>query len=143
MDKHPDTRAHLSRTTSTCSLHLGNIGQIQRCLPQSSRGHVVNAMVTSRIDKCNADFTARLPAGHVNGIHFHICTKALNLARLTFITYHFRILMDLKQPENVMLPLEKNSKWPPGVQNIQFQEVFYPYPYVVKRHECCAISNKT
>ena len=54
LDKHLDINIQMSRTISTCSLHLCNIRLIQRYLIQPTVARVVNAVVTSRLDYCQA-----------------------------------------------------------------------------------------
>ncbi|KAK2175519.1 hypothetical protein NP493_721g01022 [Ridgeia piscesae] len=64
---HLDTKKQVSQTISACSFYLRNINQISRFLPRPTKEHVVNAIITSRLDYCNA-----LLYG----------TSAINIARL-------------------------------------------------------------
>ena len=54
IDKHLDMKKQVSQTISASSFHLRNINQISRFLPRPTKERVVNALVTSRLDYCNA-----------------------------------------------------------------------------------------
>ena len=54
LDRHLDVTTQVSRTISTCSLHMRNIAQIQRYLTRPTTDRVVNALITSRLDYCNS-----------------------------------------------------------------------------------------
>ena len=60
-------KKQVSQTISACSFYLRNINQISRFLPIPTKERVVNAIITSRLDYCNA-----LLYG----------TSAINIARL-------------------------------------------------------------
>ena len=49
LDRHLDMTTQVSRTTSTCSLHMRNIVQIIRYLTRPTTERVVNALITSRL----------------------------------------------------------------------------------------------
>ena len=50
LDRHLDMTTQVSRTISTCSLHMRNIAQILRYLTRPTTERVVNALITSRLD---------------------------------------------------------------------------------------------
>ena len=54
IDRHLDTKKQVSQTISACSFYLRNINEISRFLPRSIKERVVNAIITSRLDYCNA-----------------------------------------------------------------------------------------
>ena len=54
LDRHLDMTTQVSRTISTCSLHMRNISQIIRYLTRPTTERVVNALITSRLDYCNS-----------------------------------------------------------------------------------------
>ena len=54
IDRHLDMKKQVSQTISACSFYLRNINQISRFLPRPTKERVVNALVTSRLDYCNA-----------------------------------------------------------------------------------------
>ncbi|KAK2172628.1 hypothetical protein NP493_945g00014 [Ridgeia piscesae] len=47
-------KKQVSQTISACSFYLRNINQISRFLPRPTKERVVNAIITSRLDYCNA-----------------------------------------------------------------------------------------
>ena len=53
-DRHLDMKKQVSQTISSCSFYLRNISQISRFLPRPTKERVVNAIITSRLDYCNA-----------------------------------------------------------------------------------------
>ena len=54
VEQHLDLNVQVTRTMSTCSLYLYNIGFINSYLTQRTEERVVNVKVTSRLDYCNA-----------------------------------------------------------------------------------------
>ena len=54
IDRHLDMKKQVSQTISACFFYLRNINQISRFLPRPTKERVVNALVTSRFDYCNA-----------------------------------------------------------------------------------------
>ena len=67
IDRHLDMKKQVSQTTSACSFYLRNINHISRFLPRPSKERVVNAIITSLPDYCNALLYS---------------TSAVNIARL-------------------------------------------------------------
>ena len=61
IDRHLVMKKQVSQTISACSFYLRNINQISRFLPRPTKERVVNAIITSRLDYCNAlSYIARL-----------------------------------------------------------------------------------
>ncbi len=54
IDRHLDMKKQVSQTISACSFYLRNINQISRFLTRPTKEPVVNAIITSRLDYCNA-----------------------------------------------------------------------------------------
>ena len=54
IDRHLDMKKQVSQTVSACSFYLRHINQISRFLPKPTKERVVNAIITSRLDYCNA-----------------------------------------------------------------------------------------
>ena len=54
IDRHLDIKKQVLQTISICSFYLRNINQISRFLPRPTKERVVNIIVTSRLDYCNA-----------------------------------------------------------------------------------------
>ena len=78
---HTHTHTHkcgcVSRTISTCSRHLSNIGLINHYLTQTIAERVVNAMLTSRLDYCNA----LLFGNPITSIDCFICCTATHISQ--------------------------------------------------------------
>ena len=51
---HLDMNSQISHVISACSYHLRNINHISQYLPTTTKEHVINALITSRIDYCNS-----------------------------------------------------------------------------------------
>ena len=54
IDRHLDMKKQVSQTISACSFYLRKINQISRFLPRPTKERVVNAIIKSRLDYCNA-----------------------------------------------------------------------------------------
>ncbi len=54
IDRHLDMKKQVSQTITACSFYLRNINHISRFLPIPTKERVVNAVITSRLDYCNA-----------------------------------------------------------------------------------------
>ena len=54
IDRHIDMKKQVSQTISACSFYLRNISHISRFLPRPTKERVVNDIITSRLDYCNA-----------------------------------------------------------------------------------------
>ena len=52
--RHLDMKKQVSQTISACSFYLRNINEISRFLSRPTKEHVVNAVITSRLDYCSA-----------------------------------------------------------------------------------------
>ena len=54
IDRHLDMKKHVSQAISVCSFYLRNINHISRFLARPTKERVANAIITSRLDYCNA-----------------------------------------------------------------------------------------
>ena len=54
IDRHLDMKKQVSQTVSACSFYLCLINQISRFYRQPTNERIVNAIITSRLDYCNA-----------------------------------------------------------------------------------------
>ena len=54
LDCHLDMSHNVAILLKSCYFHMYHIGQIRKFLPKKTIERVVNAMITSRIDYCNA-----------------------------------------------------------------------------------------
>ena len=54
IDRHLGMKKQVSQTISACSFYLRNFNHISRFLPRPTKERVVNAIITSRLDYCNA-----------------------------------------------------------------------------------------
>ena len=54
IERHQDMKKQVSQTDSACSFYLRHINQNSRFLPKPTKELVVNAIITSRLDYCNA-----------------------------------------------------------------------------------------
>ena len=61
----------MSQTISVCSFYLRNINHISRFLPRQTKERLVNAIITSRLDYCNALLygTFAVNIAHLQRIH--------------------------------------------------------------------------
>ena len=102
-DRHLDMKKQVSQTISACSF---NINQISRFLPRPTKERVVNAIITSRLDYCNA-----LLCG----------TSAINIARLHRIkNTAARLIMRSPRSDSVT-PLLREVHWLPIVCRVDFK----------------------
>ena len=96
----------MSQTISACSLYLRNNNHISRFLPRPTKERVVNAIITSRLDYCNA-----LLYG----------TSAVNIARLQRIqNTAARLIMRSPRSDSVT-PLLREVHWLPIVCRVDFK----------------------
>ena len=107
IDRHLDMKKQVSQTISACSFYLRNSNQISRFLPRTEKNErVVNAIVTSRLDYCNA-----LLYG----------TSAVNIARLQRIENTAARLI-MRSPRNdSATPLLRELHWLPIVCRVDFK----------------------
>ena len=54
IDRHLDMKKQVSQAVSACSFYLRHINQISHFLPKPTKERVINAIITSRLDYCNA-----------------------------------------------------------------------------------------
>ena len=53
-DHHLDMNSQIAHVISACSYHLRNINHLSLYFPTTTKEHVINALITSRIDYCNS-----------------------------------------------------------------------------------------
>ena len=112
IDRHLDMKKQVSQTISACSFYLRNINQISRFLPRPTKERVVNALVTSRFDYCNA-----LLYG----------TSAVNIARLQR-THNTAARLIMRSPRsNSATPLLRELHWLPIVCRVDFKLLVFTY----------------
>ena len=112
IDRHLDTKKQVSQTISACSFYLRNINQISRFLPRPTKERVVNAIITSRLDYCNA-----LLYG----------TSAVNIARLQRIHNAAARLIMRSPRSNSATPLLRELHWLPIVCRVDFKLLVFTY----------------
>ena len=88
----------VSRTISTCSLHMRNMYQIIRYLTRPTTERVVNALITSRLDYCNS-----LLFG----------TSAININRLQRLQNSVDRLVTRQARRDSTMPLLRELHWLP------------------------------
>ena len=98
LDRHLDMTTRVSRTISTCSLHMRNIAQIRRYLTRPTTERVVNALITSRLDYCNS-----LLFG----------TSASNINRLQRLQNSVARLVTRQARRDSAMPLLRELHWLP------------------------------
>ena len=112
IDRHLDTNKQVSQTVSACSFYLRNINHISRFLPRPTKERVVNAIITSRLDYCNA-----LLYG----------TSAVNIARLQRIhNAATRLIMRCPRSDTAT-PLLRELHWLPIVCIVDFKLLVFTY----------------
>ena len=112
IDRHLDMKNQVSQTTSACSFYLRNINQFSRFLPRPTKERVVNAIITSRLDYCNA-----LLYG----------TSAINIARLQRIQNTAARLIMRSPRSDSATPLLCELHWLPIVCRVDFKLLVFIY----------------
>ncbi|KAK2189960.1 hypothetical protein NP493_92g03003 [Ridgeia piscesae] len=112
IDRHLDMKKQVSQTISACSFYLRNINQISRFLPRPTKEHVVNAIITSRLDNCNA-----LLYG----------TSAINITRLQRIQNTAARLIMRSPRSDSATPLLRELHWLPIVCRVDFKLLVFTY----------------
>ena len=112
MYRHLDMKKQVSQTISACSFYLRNINQISRFLPRSTKERVVNALVTPRLDYCNA-----LLYG----------TSAMNIACLQRIHNTAARLIMCSPRSDSATPLFRELHWLPTVYRVDFKVLIFNY----------------
>ena len=105
-------KKQVSQTISACSFYLRNINQISRFLPRPTKERVVNAIITSRLDYCNA-----LLYG----------TSAINIARLQRIQNTAARLITRSPRGDSATPLLRELHWLPIVCRVDFKLLVFTY----------------
>ncbi len=105
-DRHLDMTTQVSRTISTCSLHMRNISQIIRYLTRPTTERVVNALITSRLDYCNS-----LLFG----------TSASNINRLQRLQNSVARLVTRQARRDSAMPLLSELHWLPVRHRVSYK----------------------
>ena len=109
---HLDMKKQVSQTISACSFYLRNINKITCFLPSPTKERVVNAIIISRLDYCNA-----LLYG----------TSAVNIARLQRI-YNTAARLIMRSPRSDRAtPLLGELYWWPIVCRVDFKLLVFTY----------------
>ena len=112
IDRHIDMKNQVSQTIGACSFYLHKINQISRFLPRPTTERVVNAIITSRLDYCNA-----LLYG----------TSAVIIARLQRIhNTAARLIMRSRRNDSATSLLRK-LHWLPMVCKVDFKLLIFNY----------------
>ena len=111
-DGHLDMKKQVSQTISACSFYLRNINHISCFLPRPTKERVVNAIVTSRLDYCNA-----LLYG----------TSAINIARLQRIQITAARSITRCPRSDSATPLLRELHWLPIVCRVDFKLLVFTY----------------
>ena len=106
LDRHLDMTTQVSRTISTCSLHMRNIAQIRRYLTRPTTERVVNALITSRLDYCNS-----LLFG----------TLASNINRLQRLQNSVARLVTRQARRDSVMPLLRELHWLPVHHRVTYK----------------------
>ena len=106
IDRHLDMKKQVSQTISACFFYLRSINQISRFLPRPTKERLVNAIITSRLDYCNA-----LLYG----------TSAINIARLQRIQNTAARLIMRSPRSDSARPLLRELHWLPIVCRVDFK----------------------
>ena len=118
LDNHMNMSANTLEIIRCCYFHTHHIGQINRFLPRQTRGRVVNALVTSRLDCCNSLLYA---------------TVDKNFARLQRLrNTAARLIMRVPNYSNIT-PMLKELHWLPVWQRVCFKIM----PLVHRAVNCC------
>ena len=112
IDRHLDMKKQLSQTISACSFYLRNINHISRFLPRPTKERVVNAIITSRLDYCNA-----LLYG----------TSAVNIVPLQRIHDADARLITRSSRSDSATPLLREPHWLPIVCRVDFKLLVFTY----------------
>ena len=102
----------MSQTISVCSFYLRNINQISRFLPRPTTERVVNALVTLRVDYCNA---------------LLFDTSAVNIARLQQIHITAARLILRSPRSDSATPLLNEHHWLPIMCRDDFKVLVFIY----------------
>ncbi|KAK2183182.1 hypothetical protein NP493_321g03006 [Ridgeia piscesae] len=105
-------KKQVSQTISACSFYLRTINNISRFLPRPTKERVVNAIITSRLDYCNA-----LLYG----------TSAVNIARLQRIHNTAARLITRSPRGDSATPLLRELHWLPIVCRVDFKLLVFTY----------------
>ncbi|KAK2185440.1 hypothetical protein NP493_236g02005 [Ridgeia piscesae] len=118
-------KKQVSQTMSACSFYLRNINHISRFLPRQTKERVVNAIIISRLDYCNA-----LLYG----------TSAVNIARLQRIHNTAAGLIMRSPCSDSATPLLRELHWLPIVCRVDFKLLVFTYKDTTTRQCICVNS---
>ena len=125
IDRHLDMKKQVSQTMSACSFYLRNINHISRFLPRQTKERVVNAIIISLLDYCNA-----LLYG----------TSAVNIARLQRIHNTAAGLIMRSPCSDSPIPLLRELHWLPIVCRVDFKLLVFTYKDTTTRQCICVNS---
>ena len=112
IDRHLDMKKQVSQIISDCSFYLRNINHISRFLPRPTKERVVNAIITSRLDYCNAPLYG---------------TSAGNIARLRRI-HNTAARFSMRCPRcDSATPLLRELHWLPILCRVDFKLLVFTY----------------
>src|SRR6218665_1950198 len=97
---------HVSSTARTCLFHLQRIQQVKRCLDETCRRILVQALVISKLDYCNS-----VPSG----------LPSSTLQPLSTVLYTASHLIKDLSPKNPITPTLKQLHWLPIHAHIAFK----------------------
>ena len=112
IDRHLDMKKQVSQTVNACSFYLRHINQISRFLPKPTKEREVNAIITSRLDYCNA---------LLHG------TSVVNIARLQRIHNSAARLILRRPRSDSARPLLQELHWLPGARRVDFKILVLTY----------------
>ena len=117
-DHHLDMNSQISHVISACSYNMRNINHINRYLPTTTKEHVINVLITSRIDYCNS----------------RLCnTSANNISRLQRMNSAAARLILCRPRTDRTTPLLRKLHWLPVARRIQYKILLLSYK-ITHRH---------
>ena len=106
LDNNLDLVKHVNNTCRTCYMYLHSISKIRSCLTQEATETLVNALITSRLDYCNAI---------LYGLNEDL------LKRLQLVQNNAARLVLKKKKHDHVTPLLKKLHWLPVKYRIQYK----------------------
>ena len=103
---HLDMNSQISHVISACSYNMRNINHINRYLPTTTKEHVINVLITSRIDYCNSRLYN---------------TSANNVSRLQRMNSAAARLILCRPRTDRTTPLLRKLHWLPVARRIQYK----------------------
>ena len=112
IDRHLDMKKQMSQTVSARSFYLRHINEISRFLPKPTKERIVNAIITLRLDYCNA---------------FLYGTSVVNIACLQRIHNSAARLILRRPRSNSANPLLQELHWLPVARRVDFKILVLTY----------------